>query len=143
KRPNSPQIHQALAHLAEVDGDRARAIDEYRRAIELGDADLRSRQRLVAMLVETQQSQAAEEVLQQALKGGALSPERQRQMLTTVSPLLNTPVLQKYVYQALPKSAADPSERIWKGKMLWDLGDRARAIEEFRAASSQAGKVPE
>ena len=143
KRQNSPQVHHALARLAEVEGDRAKAVAEYRRAIELGDADMLSQQRLVGLLVETQQTKAAEEAVQMALQGGTMSPERQRMMLQTVSPLLNTPFLQKYVYQATPAKNCDPSEHVWKGKMLWDIGERGKAIEEFRAASAAAGKVPE
>ena len=143
KRPTWPQVHQAVAQLADAEEDRPRAIEHYRRAIELGDLDLHCHQRLVKLLVETNQEKAAETVLQQVRTLGHLSPEQQRQMLQNVSPLLNTVLIREYATTMVPRTAMDPHDHVWLGKMLWDTGDRAKAVAEFRQALEKAGRVPE
>jgi tetratricopeptide (TPR) repeat protein len=143
KRSNWAPVYQSLARLAEVDEDRAKAIEHYRRAIELGDGDLRSHYRLVRLLVEAHQEKAAEQVLRSVQERGSLSPERQRQMLQSVLPLVSNSTMQNIITQTVSKDSTDPQDHVWLGKMFWDTGDRIRALDEFRKATAQAGKVPQ
>src|SRR5262249_13419796 len=105
--------------------------------------DLQSHQRLVKLLVEAGQEKAAEVVLQEVSKRGQLSLEQQRRMLQSVSPLLKSELVQKYMPLTVPRESMDPSDHVWLGKMYWDTGDRNKSIAEFRKALAQAGRVPE
>jgi cellulose synthase operon protein C len=142
QRPNWPPVHQALGQLAELEQDKLHAIESYRKAIELGDTDLRCYGQLVRLLVDTKQEKEAEKVLQQ-VKQGSLSPERRRQMLQLVSPLLPNDTMRQHIQASVGRESLDPHDRIWLGKMLWDTGDRAGAIAEFRKATDLGGQLPE
>src|SRR5262249_45685756 len=85
----------------------------------------------------------AEQLLAQVRQQGLLSPQRQRYVLSAVAPMLKNAVVQQFVQQSAASDSFDPAERVWVGKMLWDTGDRAKAVEEFRAAVARAPHVPE
>ncbi|HLW66380.1 MAG TPA: tetratricopeptide repeat protein [Gemmataceae bacterium] len=142
QRPNWPPVHQALGQLAELEQDKVHAIESYRKAIELGDTDLRCYGQLVRLLVDSKQEKEAEKVLQQ-VKQGSLSPERRRQMLQLVSPLLPNDTMRQHIQASVGRESLDPHDRIWLGKMLWDTGDHAGAIAEFRKATDLGGQLPE
>src|SRR5262249_30331682 len=74
---------------------------------------------------------------------GQLSLEQQRRMHQSVSPLLKSELVQKYMPLTVPRESMDPSDHVWLGKMYWDTGDRNKSIAEFRKALAQAGRVPE
>src|SRR5262249_25066330 len=130
QRPNWPKAHQALGQLAELEQDKLHAIESYRKAVELGDTDMRCYGQLVRLLVETHQEKEAEKLLKQ-VKQGALSPDRRRQMLQMVSPYLPGNTIRQHIQASVAKESLDPHDRIWLGKMLWDTGDHAGAIAEF------------
>ena len=141
KRPTWPLIYQGLGRLAEVEGNKPKAIDQFQHAIQLGDGDLSTHHRLVRLLVDAKRDQDAEQLLAQVRDQGAMSPARQRHVLATVAPLLKNSVVQQFVQESINHDSPQPSDRIWVGKMLWDTGDHAKAIDEFRAAVAQAPQV--
>ncbi|HEV3146009.1 MAG TPA: tetratricopeptide repeat protein, partial [Gemmataceae bacterium] len=143
QRPNWPPVHQALGQLAELEQDKIHAIESYRKAAELGGADLRCYCQLVRLLVETKQEKEAEKLLQQVKQQAALSPERRRQMLQMVSPWLPGNTMRQHIQASVAKESLDPHDRIWLGKMLWDTGDHSGAIAEFRKAVELGASLPE
>lgn len=143
RRPGWPLVYQCLGRLADMNNDRAAAIEQYRQAVKLGDTDLRTHVRLVRLLSETNQQKEAEALLMQAKQQGNLSPERQRQLLQNLSPHLPGSTMQSFARGMLPGDSRDPHDHIWLGKMLWDTGDRPGAMSEFRKAIAQGGRIPD
>ncbi len=143
QRPAWPLVYQGLGRLAEVDDDKSKAIEYYRHAIDLGDGDLSTHHRLVRLLVEAKRDREAEQLLAQVREQGVLSPQRQRHVLSAIAPLLKNTVVQQFVQQSAAGDSLDPADRVWVGKMLWDTGDRARAMAEFRAAVARAPHMAE
>lgn len=141
KRPTWPLVYQGLGRIAEVEGDKAKAIEQYRHAIELGDGDLGTHHRLVRLLVEAKREREAEQLLAQVRDQGMLSPARQRYVLTAIAPMLKNSVVQQFVRQSIGSKTPEAADRVWVGKMLWDTGNRAKAMDEFRAAVAQAPQV--
>jgi tetratricopeptide (TPR) repeat protein len=143
QRPAWPLVHECLGRLAEVDDDKPRAIDCYRQAIELGDAEMQTHHRLIRLLVEARREKDAEEVLARVKQQGNMPLARQRSMIASVSPLLQNSVVQQFVQQSITKSNSDPDELEWLGKMMWDTGDHDKALAAFRAAVAQGGHIPD
>jgi tetratricopeptide (TPR) repeat protein len=141
QRPSWPLVHQCLGRLAECEERKDQAITHYRQAIELGDTELHTHHRLIRLLVEAKREKDAEEVLARARQHGAMPLEKQRSMLAGASPALKSMVVQQFVNETIDRGATDPDELVWLGKMMWDTGDRPRALAAFRAAIAAGGHV--
>ena len=142
-RPAWPLLHECLGRLAEVNGDKPRAIDCYRQAIELGDADLQTHHRLIRLLVEAKREPEAEQILARLKQQGNMPVAKQRSVIASVAPLFQNSTVQQFVQQSVTKNATDPDELAWLGKMMWDTGDHDKAIAAFRAAVAQGGHIPD
>jgi tetratricopeptide (TPR) repeat protein len=143
QRPSFPLVHQSLGRLAECEEKKAEAIVHYRQAIELGDGELSTYHRLIRLLVEAKQEKEAEQVLARAKQRGAMPVERQRLIASSFTPALKSNVIQQFVSETINRGSTDPEEMIWLGKMMWDTGDKSRALAAFRTAISLGGHVPE
>jgi tetratricopeptide (TPR) repeat protein len=141
QRPSWPLVHQSLGRLCECEENKSQAIVHYRQAIELGDTELQTHHRLIRLLVEAKRDAEAEQVLARARQQGAMPLQKQRSMVSGVSPALKSNVVQQFVNETIDRGTTDPDELVWLGKMMWDTGDRAKALAAFRAAVASGGHI--
>lgn len=137
-RPGWPQAYVLAGRLADLEGQSIRARKAYQTAIEFGDTDLESYERLVALAYEQQDLLEASQFL--TLLGEAVNNS------ASLSSLAMSAAVQQGQFERMLELAADAARRqpddalpqVWMGQALTLAGRRTEAEQALLAAREMA-----
>lgn len=138
-RPGWPPAYILAGRLADVEGQRSRARKAYQTAIEFGDADVESYERLAALAYEEHDLLEASQIL--SMLGESVSKS------TSLSSLALYTAVQQGEFDHMLQIATDavrvrPDDamaRVWLGQALTLMGRRPEAEQALAAARDKAG----
>jgi tetratricopeptide (TPR) repeat protein len=144
RRPAWSRVPVREAEIDELEGNPARAIDNYMRALEMGERSHQVLRRVVQLLYERRRYVEADQAIRklQAQPLSPLSGELQR-MAADVS--LQVQDHSRALDLARQAVAADPNNygnHVWLGQILWATGRRDEAEQPLRRAVEIAGHEP-
>lgn len=134
QRPTWAGVPRMLGYIDELERNSERALQNYLRAIELGDRDLRVIRRAVGFLNERYRYGEADQLLRKIQEQIPISTDLQR-MAGAISLQVQDPT--RAVELARQGVAADPQDHenhLWLGQVLWAVGQRDEAESELRRA---------
>ncbi len=143
ERPNSPQVPLAQASIYELEHRRDLALEQYRRAFNLGNHDPEVVRRLVELHYERKEYTEAEAILRQ-LPEGAEIPENLQQVAAEVS--LQAGKLLKALElaeKAVHDDSKDYAKQMWLARVRWLAGKRDLAEHSLLLARDLAPEKPD
>jgi Tfp pilus assembly protein PilF len=131
------------AHLADLAGDPAQAVDHYRRAFDLGERQAGMVQRLVRLLIEGGRDADADEVLRRVHQQEVLSGTLARLAADVALRLHNRERAAEMARRAVPPASRDYRDQVWLGQVLGLAGWADEAEAALRRAVQLAGDRPD
>ncbi len=134
RRPNWPPLWRARAQVAELLGNYDEAINNYQRAIDLGERDLNAVRRVLQLLFDKRRYAEADLVLGK-LPEQVIAAAQLEKMATEFSIQQgNYEEALERARRAIPKDSKDYRDHIWLGQVQWAAGKP----QDARAALSKA-----
>jgi tetratricopeptide (TPR) repeat protein len=131
QRPAWARVALRLAEMDELEGKPEAAVENYWRAVELGEGRGRVVRRLLHLLIERQRYTQAEEVLLKFEEQGPLAKDLQRLGAETALRGKDLPRARDRAKRAVAADAKDFRDYVWLGQILADTGPPAEAEEAF------------
>lgn len=142
KRPGWSRVPLAVAQSYELEGSPAKAIDHYRKAIDLGERQLPVVRQLVEMLVERGRYVDADQVIRQLPAQTPVFADLQRLAAEVSLQTNDAGRALEYALKAVPDDSNDPRDQRWLGHILWATGQTERAERALRRSVELAGRDP-
>ena len=143
-RPTWSRLPVLKARLADLEGNLDSALENYQRALELGEQTPAVVQRTVQLLTARRRIDEAKKVLDQ-LQERAVLPADLNRLATQVS-LLNHDSREqtlKLAERAVAKDSRDYRDQLFHGQVLWSVEKPKEAEAAFRQAVALDSKAPE
>ncbi len=135
RRPGWSRVPLALAGIDELDGNPDRAVENYQKALELGDRQFAVVRRLVELLYERHRYAEADEAIRKLQEQAPISNDLCRLAAEVSLRNLNADRALRLAHQAVPGESADYRDRLWLGQILWAAGKRDEGEKEMRRAA--------
>ncbi len=139
-----PRVPLLRARIDELEGNVDSAVENYQRALELGEQSFGTVQRLVQLLTARRRVDEAERILDQ-LQARAAIPADLARLATQVS-LLNHDTGEhtlELADKAAAKDSKDYRDQVFRAQVLWSVGKSKEAEAAFRQAVALGPKAPE
>jgi tetratricopeptide (TPR) repeat protein len=143
RRPEWSRVPLARAHLAELAGDPAQAVDHYRRAFDLGERQPAMLQRLVRLLTEEGRDADADQVLCRVQQQEVLSGSLARLAAEVALRLHKRERAAEMARRAVPPTSRDYRDQVWLGQVLGLAGWADEAEAALGRAVQLAGGLPD
>jgi tetratricopeptide (TPR) repeat protein len=143
RRPAWRVIPRAMAEVEEMEGRSGAAIDEYLRAIELGERDSRTMQRVLPLLYTAGRFDEAQQLLRKLQEQVPLTDDLQRFAGTLALQDRDPARALKHFEQALAADPDDYRNHMVLGGGLWMNGEAEKAEASLRRAVELGSKAPE
>jgi tetratricopeptide (TPR) repeat protein len=144
KRPTWPALSLARADIEEVEGHPEKAINHYRRAVELGERNPRVLHRLVNLLLEQHRVEEADQEIRKLQQQGPLRDDLQRLAVAVSLQSQDSARAARLAVNAVNQGSTDYKDYLWLGQVLATAGRSADDAEkQFRRAVELAPKVPD
>jgi tetratricopeptide (TPR) repeat protein len=142
KRPGWSRVPLAVAQSYELEGSPAKAIEHYRKAIDLGERQLPVVRQLVEMLVERGRYVDADQVIRQLPAQTPVFADLQRLAAEVSLQTNDSGRALEYALKAVPDDSNDPRDQRWLGHILWATGQTERAERALRRSVELAERDP-
>jgi tetratricopeptide (TPR) repeat protein len=143
KRPGWARVAAVLGEIDELEHNPDKAVEDYQRAIELGERQPSLVRRVAELLYERQRYAEADQAIRKLLEQQASLPQELQLLASETS--LRTQNLEQALKFA--KEAAKDSkkfgEHIWLGRLLWAADKKADAKKPLSRAVELANGAPE
>jgi tetratricopeptide (TPR) repeat protein len=138
ERPQWSRVPLALAEADEVEQKLDSAVDNYQRAVDLGERRLSVVRRLVQLLYERKRYAAADEVLRKLPDQTPAFGDLQRLATHVSLEVKDWEQALAHAHRAVPADSKDPAEQRWLGQVLSAAGRTGDAEAAFRKAVALA-----
>ena len=148
-RPSWPRIAMAKAEIDDLRGNPESALDQYLRAIDLGDRNVGTIGRAVAILYKRGRFTQADQVLHKLQEGQErmpLSPDLQHLAVDVSMRVHNYERALSLALKTIPEDSTKYADQIWLGQILWGRSPAGRhrwAGRRGQAAASRRRACPE
>jgi tetratricopeptide (TPR) repeat protein len=142
KRPAWSRVPLAIAQTYELEGSPDKAIEHYRKAIELGERQLVVVRQLVEMLVERGRYVDADQVIRKLPAQTPVFANLQRLAAEVSLQTNDSSRALDYALKAVPDDSKEPGDLRWLGQVLWANHQNERAERALRRAVELAETDP-
>jgi tetratricopeptide (TPR) repeat protein len=143
RRPEWARVPLLRACVAELAADVPRAIDEYRRAFDLGERQPSVAGRLARLLAERGRDAEADDVLRRQEQAEPLRGGLARLAADVAVRIHNSARAGQMARRAVPADSRDFRDQVWLGQVLALAGDTAEAEAALRRAVLLGPEEPE
>ncbi len=137
-RPEWSRVPLAMAQVDELEGRQDSAIDNYQRAVDMGEKQLSVMRRLVELLYERRRYAHADLVLRKLPEQTPVYGNLQRLAAQVKLEVGDAPEALDYARRVVPADSKDPADQRWLGAVLEAAGQRKPAEAAFRQAVALA-----
>jgi tetratricopeptide (TPR) repeat protein len=142
RRPGWHRVFLCQAEIDELEGSAESALENYRRAIELGERGTAVVRRVVQLLYDRQRFTEADELIRKLQEQAPISHELQKLAAEISLRQLDHARARELAQQAVADSR-DYRDHLWLGQLLWATGRRKEAEAPFRRAVELAPDRPD
>jgi len=140
-RPEWSRVPRLTAEIHDIEGNQDQAIDDYLKAIALGERNTRSVRRVVYLLSRRQRYSEADEIIRRLEEGQGVVPI---ELLRTASELalrLGDPDRALEIANRLTRVSGDYRNHVWVAQVLGALGMRARSEQRDDESKARLGEA--
>ncbi len=135
ERPGSHPIVTLSAHLARLNGDSRRALEDYQRAIELGDRQPSVLQHVIMLLYEAGRFEEVERYMAMVASDEASTPFFDLMKIDVAARQGNNEVALQLAQEGVDRNPQDVERRLYLGSLLLRAGDAKQAVEVLQQAA--------
>jgi tetratricopeptide (TPR) repeat protein len=143
RRPTWPRVPLLEAYLAEVEGDAARSLAGYLKALELGERRPGVVARAVQLLVERGRYAEADQAIQKYQEQALLGPDLARGATHIALKAGDRDRALELARLAVPARSRGYRDQLWLGEVFAAAGRAAAAEAAYRRAAELGGRIPD